>query len=85
MIEELLDNGTEIKNIASILKRAISTVAAEIKKNGGKRLYNAEKAQENSENINKKCNEGKNLTYIEILDRLKTIEMKLENMMKNEV
>lgn len=47
-IQDFLDQGKEIKYIAEILHRSQSCISSEIKRNGGIRIYDAKKAQENS-------------------------------------
>ena len=73
-IQELLDHGTEIKDIAKAIKRSNSTISSEIKKNGGIRLYNAQKAQDKSDQIKKESNEGKNAPLQHLRMRVELLE-----------
>jgi len=73
-IQDLLDHGTDIKDIAAIIHRSKPAVYAEIKKNGGVRLYNAEKAQENCDAINKAANKDKNVPYLNLKKRVEKLE-----------
>ena len=60
IIQDLLDHGTQIKDIAKTLNRSTTTIYNEINKGGGLRLYNAERAQESSDMRTLEGNKGKN-------------------------
>ncbi len=73
-IEELLEHGTEIRDIAKILKRSQSCISQEIKKNGGKRLYNAIEAQKNSDKAKAEGNKDKNAPLQHLRKRVDILE-----------
>jgi DNA-binding transcriptional MerR regulator len=80
VIQDLLDHGTEIKDISEILQRSQATVRAEIKKYGGVRSYNAENAQKNSDLTKKEANKYKNSPVQHLRIRVDNLEMQLEIM-----
>ncbi len=80
-IQELLDHGTQIKDIAKITKRSASAISAEIKKNGGVRLYNAEAAQEKSDLDKIEANRGKNSPMQHLAKRLEELEKKVDQLL----
>lgn len=74
IIQDLLDSGSQIKDIADILKRSKSAISSEIKKNGGIRLYNAERAQELSDLKKIESNKGKNSPLQHLIKRVNILE-----------
>lgn len=74
VIQDLLDHGMEIKEIAEILHRSKSCISAEIKKNGGKRLYNAETAQKQSDYVRIEQNKDKNSPIQHLRRRVDELE-----------
>jgi IS30 family transposase len=84
-IQELLDRAIQIKDIAKMLNRSHATISQEIKKNGGLRLYNAEKAQEVSDFNRLEGNKNKNgpiqglyHRFDELEKRVKELELLVE-------
>jgi len=82
-IQELLDHGTEIKDIAEIMKRSQPAIRIEIKRNGGLRLYNAEKAQQICEERSKKANSEKNSPIQHLRKRVEVLEEQVKKLMEN--
>ncbi len=79
-IQNLLDQGCMIKEIAIALKRSNSCIHNEIKRNGGARLYNAKIAQDNSNEIYKLSNKDKNSPIQHLRNRVATLEEQMRNL-----
>lgn len=71
-IEECLKKNIIISEIEKKLNRSNKAIHREVKKNGGKELYNAEKAQKKAENGRKKVNR------LELNERMENLEMQME-------
>jgi IS30 family transposase len=82
VIQELLDHGTMIKDIAQILERSAVAVGIEIRKNGGIRSYNAELAQERSDAIRQESYKNVNSPIQHLRNRVEELERKVEILMK---
>jgi IS30 family transposase len=82
-IQELLDHGTEIRDIAEILKRSQQCIRLEIKRNGGMRLYNGEEAQRLTVERWKKSNAGKNSPLQHLRKRVEVLEEQIKKLMEN--
>lgn len=80
-IEEMLNDGITIKGICLALKRSQAAISAEIKKNGGIRLYNAQKAQEKSDRDKKESNKDKNSPVQHLRHRIDELEKQVKILM----
>lgn len=82
-IQELLDHGTEIKDIAIITNRSSSAISSEIKRHGGIRNYNAEEAQRISDEKSKLGNKDKNSPIQHLRKRVSDLEEKIEKLINS--
>lgn len=82
-IEEMLNDGITASGISKVLKRSPSCISSEIKKNGGTRFYNAEKAQENSERLKYEANKDKNSPVQHLRKRVDELENKVKFLLEN--
>jgi len=80
VIEDLLDHGTEIKEIANIIHKSASAVSQEIKQAGGKRKYNAESAQKLSDERKKEGNKDKNSPMQHLVKRVLDLESRFSDL-----
>ncbi len=83
VIEDLLNHGTEIKDIADILHRSKSAISAEIKASGGIRKYIAEQAQKLSDERALKGNKDKNTPLQHLTNRVTQIEITLNKLINS--
>jgi IS30 family transposase len=82
IIQDLLDHGTEIKDIAKTLNRSQNTIRLEVKKAGGIRKYNAKEAQKLSEERAKEGNKDKNSPMQHLAKRISILENEVEELKK---
>lgn len=85
MIAEYLTTKLSISHISQLMHRGKNTIVAEIRKNGGRHVYDAEKAHERITQINyeryanlSNKQKGKRLGYVALKDRVEALEMQIE-------
>jgi IS30 family transposase len=81
LIQELLDSGKQMKDIAKISKLSYSAICRELRRNGGIRLYNAEKAQEKSDKELKHIRLERKGTIQKLTKRIEDLEKKLDQLL----
>jgi len=78
VIQDLLNHGTNFKDIASILQRSSTAIREEVKKGGGIRKYNAEDAQKLSNERAIEGNKEKNSPLQHLTKRVEQLENLLQ-------
>lgn len=77
-IEELLNRGFSVKSISEHVKRSPYAVSEEIKKNGGIGSYNAENAQQKSNENRKQYAIDKNTPIRHLKKRMEELEHRIQ-------